>query len=168
MNEDEQVTADKARLREIIGAYGADMARWPAEKCEKARDLLLRAPELEAELEEARALDAFLDSAPNIEPSAELQAAIMAAAPVGAHVSMRNGNDRSMRIRIDRALSAVALLLSPAGALGASAAAGLAAGFLLGAMSATIDPLTPEEEMASYIAESLNFDFAELGEDDDA
>lgn len=51
---------DRTRAQDIIAAYGADVARWPAAEREAAHALLTRDPALRAELAAAAALDADL------------------------------------------------------------------------------------------------------------
>ena len=53
----------EARFRDIVDAYGADAARWPEEERAAAAIFARNHPELAAGLlEEARALDAWLDA----------------------------------------------------------------------------------------------------------
>lgn len=51
---------DRTRAQEIIAAYGADVARWPAAERETAQTMVARDPALRAELAAAAALDADL------------------------------------------------------------------------------------------------------------
>ena len=53
-----------ARFRELIGAYGAEPGRWPAEERAGAQALLGRSDEARALQREAATLDALLDQAP--------------------------------------------------------------------------------------------------------
>lgn len=48
---------DRTRAQEIIAAYGADVARWPADEREAAQMLMARDAVLRAEFEAAAALD---------------------------------------------------------------------------------------------------------------
>ena len=67
------------RLQEILDAYGADPARWPAEERDAAAALLARTPALRTE---AARLDALLDATSAVdEPSPALVARVLAAAP---------------------------------------------------------------------------------------
>lgn len=69
------------RLHELADAYGADLRRWPASERAFAETLIAADPSLKAVLDQAAALDALLDAAPNPVPSAALTARILAAAP---------------------------------------------------------------------------------------
>lgn len=53
------------RVRAMIDAYGADSSRWPVEERSGALARIARTPELRAALDNARALDALLDTIPN-------------------------------------------------------------------------------------------------------
>jgi anti-sigma factor RsiW len=70
------------RLEQLIAAYGADPARWPASERKHWIDSALLDPQLAARLDEERALDrqlAELAAVPT--PSQALAARILAAAP---------------------------------------------------------------------------------------
>lgn len=69
------------RLHELADAYGADLRRWPASERAFAESLIAADPSLKAVLDQAAALDALLDAAPNPVPSAALTARIRAAGP---------------------------------------------------------------------------------------
>ena len=69
------------RLHELADAYGADLRRWPASERAFAESLIAADPSLKAVLDQAAALDALLDAAPEPVPSAALTARILAAAP---------------------------------------------------------------------------------------
>jgi hypothetical protein len=58
--------------------HGARLERWPAALAERARPLLAASPEARRAQSEAAALDALLDRAPVIEPSAALLSRIAA------------------------------------------------------------------------------------------
>jgi len=64
---------DPERLNELIDAYGAEPARWPAAERAAAQALLARTPAARARLAEAAALDSRLDSwtgnAPALDPA---------------------------------------------------------------------------------------------------
>ncbi len=57
-----KTTVTPKRVREIIAAYGADPARWPAAERTAALAILRDDAELSALLQDARRLDAALDS----------------------------------------------------------------------------------------------------------
>lgn len=69
------------RLHELADAYGADLRRWPASERAFAESLIAADPSLKAVLDQAAALDALLDAAPEPVPSAALTARILSAAP---------------------------------------------------------------------------------------
>jgi len=69
------------RLAAIIDAYGAEPDAWPQAEREPALALLERSPRAQQLLAEATALDSLLAAAPTLEPSAELQRRVLAAAP---------------------------------------------------------------------------------------
>lgn len=85
------------RFAQILDAYGARPERWPENEREEARALLQRSPGARAEHEAARRLDAALDTAPLLTPSSELEARVLAAAPIAA--ATRGGNRRTTRSR---------------------------------------------------------------------
>lgn len=53
---------DRTRVLEIIAAYGADAARWPADEREAAQALVAKDAALQAELDAAAAIDAELSA----------------------------------------------------------------------------------------------------------
>lgn len=70
------------RLEELIAAYGADPARWPASERAHRADLELLDPQLAALLDEQRTLDRQLAELAVVPaPSQALAARILAAAP---------------------------------------------------------------------------------------
>ncbi|MEM7460197.1 MAG: hypothetical protein AAF331_12080 [Pseudomonadota bacterium] len=70
------------RVLELIAAYGAEPGAWPDEERTAATQLLAASPDLfVAPLEEARALDALLQTELVPEPGAQLSEAILAAGP---------------------------------------------------------------------------------------
>lgn len=74
------MTMSTERFRDLIEAYGADPRRWPeAERVEAAK--AARAPEAQALLAEARALDDLLAQAPAIQAPAALRERVLAGAP---------------------------------------------------------------------------------------
>ena len=78
-----KTTVTPKRVREIIAAYGADPARWPAAERTAALAILRDDAELSALLQDARRLDAALDSfAPPLPTvnAADVAGRIMAAA----------------------------------------------------------------------------------------
>lgn len=65
----------KERCRALIDAYGADPSRWPSLERQAAEAWLVQAKSAEGEeawLNEAAELDALLDAAPPVQPSAML------------------------------------------------------------------------------------------------
>jgi len=69
------------RLQQLLDAYGADPMRWPEEERAAALAMLARSAEARAALADAERLDAILDLAESAEPSSDLAARIVAAAP---------------------------------------------------------------------------------------
>ncbi|MEL7541710.1 MAG: hypothetical protein AAGJ51_12475 [Pseudomonadota bacterium] len=70
------------RVLELIAAYGAEPGAWPDEERTAATQLLAASPDLfAAPLEEARALDALLQTELVPDPGAQLSEAILAAGP---------------------------------------------------------------------------------------
>ena len=63
----------RARLLELLDAYGADPVRWPESERAAAQALLARDPEAQLALQRAEQLDHLLDSAVALPPSAELR-----------------------------------------------------------------------------------------------
>lgn len=80
----------RARLIDILDAYGADPARWPDVEREAAQALLARSAEAARAVAEARRLDALLDRAPPI--TLDLDATALAAAASAAPQRRRRGN----------------------------------------------------------------------------
>jgi len=69
------------RLQQLLDAYGANPERWPAEEHAAALALLAYSMEARTRQAEAARLDALLDLAPLAQPSVELLARVLAAAP---------------------------------------------------------------------------------------
>ena len=77
-------TVTPKRVREIVAAYGADVARWPAAERAAALAIIRDDPELSALLREARRLDSMLDTFAPLLPAmkaGDLAERVMAAAP---------------------------------------------------------------------------------------
>ncbi len=74
----ERKTIDRARLRRLLEAYGAEPARWPAAEREAALALLGRSVEAAALRSEAAELDRLLDEAALPQASPELMAEVLA------------------------------------------------------------------------------------------
>jgi hypothetical protein len=72
---------DLAAFRAVLDAYGAEPARWPAERRAAALALLRRSPEARAALAAARDLDRVLDIAAPAPVPADLLGRVLAAAP---------------------------------------------------------------------------------------
>ncbi len=71
-----------ARLKRLLDTYGADAARWPEDERARAETLVEADPQARALRAEAARLDAALDRATLAEPSSELIADVLTAAPV--------------------------------------------------------------------------------------
>lgn len=69
------------RLKEIIEAYGAEPARWPADERAPAQALLRRSAEARGLQDDARRLDRALDLMPGISASPGLAGRILGATP---------------------------------------------------------------------------------------
>lgn len=63
---------NRARLREILAAYGGEAHNWPEQERRAALRLLEEQPTLAAELREAQALDRLLEAVPADEPAEQL------------------------------------------------------------------------------------------------
>ncbi len=72
----------RARLTRLLDAYGADAARWPEGERGWAEALIVADADARALRAEAARLDAALDRATLAEPSSELIADVLMAAPV--------------------------------------------------------------------------------------
>lgn len=132
-------------LRRVCGAYGADPARWPAEK----RDALalLYASDEAAEIRaEAEALDGFLNAATAPRMAEDLKRRITAAYVPAAPQDMRSLSDLLRMLAPLFGLKAARLL--PAGAIIGLGAVGLASGMITASAEA---PLTPEGEALAYL-----------------
>ena len=128
------------RLKEIVGAYGADPARWPATERVAAQDLLERSAAARRLRDEAAALDRILDQAPQAASSALLAARILRSQP-----QPRRTDARSLFTELWPDGPA----WRPAAALAASMVLGLAVGaftpLFLGPGDASVD-----DEIASF------------------
>jgi hypothetical protein len=85
------------RLQQLLDTYGAGPERWPAEDRAAALALLAHSAEARAQRDKAARLDALLDLAPVVHPSAELAARILAAAPAEETQAERT-RDGSVRV----------------------------------------------------------------------
>ena len=72
------------RFADLLDAYGAEPARWPAAERDAALTLLARDAAARRAQAQAASLDALLDRAPVAPQSAALQARVLAAAPTAA------------------------------------------------------------------------------------
>lgn len=72
------------RLTELLAAYGADPARWPALERQAAHSLVEASSEAQRLLKLAAAEDTLLVTPPGIEPNADLTARILARLPPSA------------------------------------------------------------------------------------
>lgn len=125
-------------LRDCADSYGADIARWPAARREALSDLLAT-DEAAAILDEARALDGFLNAATAPRMNEDLTNRIMAAYAAPARQPGLFEFLRSL---------APAIRLAPAGVLAGVGALGIASGLM--SVSAQ-EPLTPEYEALAYV-----------------
>lgn len=76
------VTITTERILELIAAYGAEPGAWPEDERVAATMRIAESPDLfAAALDEARALDAFLQTESHLEPSSALSDAILSVAP---------------------------------------------------------------------------------------
>ncbi|MGX1196880.1 hypothetical protein [Parvibaculum sp. MBR-TMA-1.3b-4.2] len=123
------------RLDELLSAYGADEAGWPAGERQAARDLIAASAEARQLLEDARALDTLLNAAPVEEPSAELVERLMAARPREVSKELPQARREAGRAKKGGGLRGIAAALwpygssaFPAGALAASLVLGIALG----------------------------------------
>lgn len=120
------------RLDNLLFAYGADEAGWPAGERQAARDLIAASAEARRLLEEARALDTLLNAVPVEEPSTELVERLMAARPrelPGENMRKAGGAKTGGGLRgIAAALWPYGSSAFPAGALAASLVLGIALG----------------------------------------
>ncbi|MFT4266550.1 MAG: hypothetical protein QM586_04895, partial [Xenophilus sp.] len=71
----------QARFTALAEAWGGDLRRWPAGEQAGARTLLARMPQLQAVLDEAGELDAWLDAHAVAAPSPALMQAVLAGRP---------------------------------------------------------------------------------------
>lgn len=127
-------------VKRCFNAYGADIAKWPADKREAYRALAM-SDEMASIRREAAALDALLDDASAPQMSADLTNRIAAQYEPPARPLTLEGF--------------VSKLFSHGQFLPAGAAAGLAAlGLALGVVTAnTQASLTPEAELYAYLEE---------------
>jgi hypothetical protein len=72
---------DLGRFQRLLETYGADPEHWPAEERDLALALVARSATARAHRDEAARLDALLDAVPAAQPSPELVARVLAAAP---------------------------------------------------------------------------------------
>ncbi len=134
-----QSEMSRQRLAEIVAAFGAAPARWPAAEREAAEALMARSADARALVAEARELDVLLDMAPDFAATPELVSRIMAARPVsgrpgrpafGARGAGNIGRGPAEPWRaLVRAVWPYGSPAFPAGALACSIALGLTLGF---------------------------------------
>ncbi len=115
----------EARFAELLAAYGADAARWPAAEREAAAAFAAQFPERAAALAAPEAaLDALLAlDERSASPSAALEARILAQAPRGAGVvvPLQRRRVAGQDVRMLAALAACAVLGVALGFTGAPA-----------------------------------------------
>ncbi|MEL7033890.1 MAG: hypothetical protein AAGL97_15525 [Pseudomonadota bacterium] len=137
-----EVTISTERVLELIAAYGAEPGAWPKDERAAATQLLETAPDLfAAALDEARALDALLQTERVPEPSLQLGETILAVAPTAKRV--RKGAFNGLT-----ALIFPQGVRWPAGAALASLMMGLVGGYAYAATGAGYD----QADLAYYAA----------------
>lgn len=99
---------DLKRFQSLLDRYGAAPRRWPVDERAEALALLDRSAEARARLDAAQALDALLDQAPDATPSPTLRAAILAAAPAAASLTVPATEPRIVPAAEPPAISATA------------------------------------------------------------
>ncbi|MFZ5609991.1 MAG: hypothetical protein ACOY99_10320 [Pseudomonadota bacterium] len=108
------------RLFELIKAYGANPARWPASE-RMAAEMLMTSPAARRQLGHARVLDAALDAIDMPAPSAAARAALQARILEAVAQTRQRPPRPSLRARLGlswRWLAAEALMATAAGVLG--------------------------------------------------
>ena len=78
----ESRTMDIARARDLLDAYGADPARWPAAERTALSAFIAEFPEAARARDRAEMLDRVLDRAGTQAPSDRVRAQILSAAPI--------------------------------------------------------------------------------------
>jgi len=127
-----------ARFAALAEAWGGDRRRWPAGERAGAQALLARTPQLQAVLDEAGELDAWLDAHAVAAPSPALMQAVLADRP-------RRPARHGWRAWIGAWQPGTRIAGAAAGAGLAGVAAGaLAAALLLGAAAPALRPLPAE------------------------
>jgi anti-sigma-K factor RskA len=129
---------DLRRLGQILGAYGADPARWPAEERAGALRLLADSAEAATMRDNAQALDSLLDEAPGLEPTPELMAEILARP------------DRSRRLALLEALWPFGPIWRPALGMAAAVVLGVTVGAL------TPPPFGDVEALQSSLSDEID------------
>lgn len=114
---------DRTRATEIIAAYGADAARWPADERGPLRELVAGDPALRRAVAEAAKLDAMLCEWATDGPADDAARAVAAADAAIARAGIETGRLRPQRLlpvalggSIAAALVAAVLLSPPEGA----------------------------------------------------
>ncbi|HRX72973.1 MAG TPA: hypothetical protein P5341_02610 [Hyphomonas sp.] len=135
-----------ARILELIGAYGADLAAFPeAERAGAARRIAEVPAVFAAALEEARLLDDVLGRMPDVTVSPALREALVSSAPKAKTAPVRSGTG------LRRFLP---------GWLPAGAVASLAMGLLIGvnvSMPATVATASADDEADAVMYAALGF-----------
>ncbi len=98
------------RLRTLLDAYGARPDAWPVAERAAADALLARSAEARALRDAAAALDAVLDRAPAIEPTAALAGRVLAGTPRPTVVPFSVRRRRRVRVLAGIGLAAAASL----------------------------------------------------------
>jgi len=148
----------KARVFELIEAYGPEPAAWPQAEREAAGNLLQSHADIFAEaIAEARALDMALSGLAEPQPSPDLAARIIASAPIMPDAAVKAPGLLS---RLKSKFMIGGSILPSASAL-ASSAVGLIIGY--GAIGTTQVAETDYANEAVYAAFDEGYDF-EVGE----
>lgn len=153
-NDTEQMmTLDRFSL--LIEAYGADAGRWPDAERAAAHALLACSAEAQAMIEREHALDVLLDTVQAPQPSAGLQAKIMAAAPRRASAPSHVQTETGLRGVFAGAIGAVMPdMWRPASVFGMAAVLGVVLGLnMMGPLSramTTTTTTTTQDDVLAY------------------
>lgn len=142
------------RFAQLISAYGADAGRWPNDERAGAHALLAHSAEAQAMLETERALDVLLDAVPPPQPSASLQARIMAGVPARAPAAAARPAETGLRGVFAGAVGAVMPeVWRPASVFGMAAVLGIVLGLnMMGPLSRamTTAAITAQDDVLAY------------------
>ena len=139
----------KARVFELIEAYGAEPEGWPEDEREAGTALIAANPaDFETALSEARALDAALFSVPEALPAEAVFDAIMAAAPAATKA------DKSFLSRLTAMFLPQGTRL-PGGAVLASLLIGTLGGYAYASSDTFTEATDMHEAYSSVFSDSL-------------